>query len=82
MSALYFRQKSSYFDGINDRNDLKEVIIALHNLTKKNQPQHSALKLEKVQFQKFKKTLFAFSKMPKNQFLAPEKSLKLPQMQF
>ena len=23
------------FDGINDRNDLKEVIIALHNLTKK-----------------------------------------------
>ena len=32
-------------------------------------PEHSSVKLEKkVQFQKYKKTLFAFSKMAKNQF--------------
>ena len=30
---------------------------------------HSALKLEKMQFQKYKNTLFAFSNMTKNQFL-------------
>ena len=30
----------------------------------------------------YKKTLFAFWKMAKNQFFAPQKSLKLPKMQF
>ena len=34
---------------------------------------HSALKLEKMQFQKCKKTLFAISKMAKNQFLHKKK---------
>ena len=44
---------------------------------------HSALKLgEKMQFQKYKNTFFAISKMAKNQFFAPEKSLKLTKMQF
>ena len=37
---------------------------------------------KKVQFQKCKKALFAFSKMAKNQFLQPEKSLKLPKILF
>ena len=36
-----------------------------------------------MQFQKYKNTLFAFSKMAKkNPIFAPEKSLKLPKMQF
>ena len=36
-----------------------------------------------MQFQKCKKALFAFSKMAKKiSFFAPEKSLKLPKMQF
>ena len=43
---------------------------------------HSALKLKKVQFQKCKKTLFAFSKMAKKSIFAPEKSLELPKMKF
>ena len=34
---------------------------------------HSALKLEKVQFQKCKNSLFVFSKMAKNQFLLQKK---------
>ena len=45
---------------------------------------HSALKLEKSAISKVKKTtLFAFSKMAKKPTIfAPEKSLKLPKMQF
>ena len=37
---------------------------------------------KKVQFQKYKNTFFAISKMAKSQFFALEKSLKLPKMQF
>ena len=37
---------------------------------------------KKVQFQKYKNTFFTISKMAKNQFFAPQKSLKLPKMQF
>ena len=37
---------------------------------------------KKVQFQKCKKALFAFSKMAKNQYLHQKKSLKLQKMQF
>ena len=50
---------------------------------KKKDNTHSALKLEKSAILKVqKKTLFAFSKMAKNQFLHQKKSLKLPKMQF
>ena len=46
----------------------------------KNDTQCSKIR-KKVQFQKCKKALFAFSKMAKKIF-APKKSLKLPKMQF
>ena len=37
---------------------------------------------KKMQFQKYKNTLFAISKMAKKQYFAAEKSLKLSKMQF
>ena len=44
---------------------------------------HSALKLEKkVQFQKYKNSFFAISKMAKKSIFAPEKTLKLPKILF
>ena len=39
----------------------------------KHSMMHSALKLKKVQFEKYKNTLSAFSKMAKNQFLHQKK---------
>ena len=44
---------------------------------------HSALKLEKSAISKVQKhNFFTIAKMTKNQFFAPQKSLKLPKMQF
>ena len=44
---------------------------------------HGALKLEKkVQFQKYKNTLFAFSKMAQNQFLHQKKVLNYEKCNF
>ena len=37
---------------------------------------------KKLQFQKYKNIFFTISKMAKNQFFVPEKSLKLPKKQF
>ena len=58
----------------------KEQIPEFHMVNNQN-AQCSKIR-KKVQFQKYKNTFFAISKMAKNQFFAPEKSLKLPKIQF